>query len=36
MDAPDDKDTRCDRREFLAGKGWLPACLGAIGLASVG
>jgi cytochrome b6-f complex iron-sulfur subunit len=36
MDAEKKKSTGCDRREFLTGKGWLPAFLGAIGLAGFG
>ncbi len=36
MDAKEDKQERCDRREFITGKGWLPAFLGAVGLAGAG
>lgn len=36
MDVQDDKTTRCNRRGFITGKGWLPAFLGAIGLAGLG
>jgi cytochrome b6-f complex iron-sulfur subunit len=36
MDVQEKKSASCGRREFLAGKGWLPAFLGAIGLAGLG
>ncbi|NQU40600.1 MAG: Rieske 2Fe-2S domain-containing protein [Lentisphaerae bacterium] len=31
-----DKGVDCDRRAFITGKGWLPAFVGAIGLAGLG
>ena len=36
MDEQHDAGTHCDRREFLSGRGWFPAFLGAIGLAGLG
>ena len=36
MAEQEDKGANCDRRSFITGKGWLPAFLGAIGLAGLG
>jgi cytochrome b6-f complex iron-sulfur subunit len=36
MDVQEKKIAKFDRREFITAKGWLPAFIGAIGLAGIG